>query len=63
MRGYSLEELSIELLQRPKRSMKSLFALPQLRKDGTPGKITVLPELDSVQVSACIKWWSVRAIY
>ena len=37
--GYSLSALTSELLGRRKASMKELFGVPKMRKDGTPGSI------------------------
>ena len=36
--GYSLEQLTAELVGRRKTPMKEIFGVPRLKRDGTPGK-------------------------
>ena len=56
--GYSLASLSADdaimaaytsQLQRAKISMKDLFGKPYMKKDGTAGKLTVVPPVDVLQ--------------
>lgn len=56
--GYSLASLSADdtimaaytsQLQRAKISMKQLFGKPYMKKDGTAGKLTVVPPVDVLQ--------------
>ena len=48
-RGFSLEALTDELLERRKAPMKEIFGVPRLRKDGTPGSIIDLPPVEVMQ--------------
>lgn len=48
-KGYSLEALTEDLLARKKETMKEIFGIPRLRKDGTPGKIFDLPPIEVMQ--------------
>ncbi|KAJ8906252.1 hypothetical protein NDN08_002745 [Rhodosorus marinus] len=58
--SYSLEFLSAYFLPevKPKESMKTLFSVPKLNKDGKPGKKLVLPPLLDLQNSEehCQRW-------
>ena len=47
--GYSLEQLTGELCDRQKISMKDIFGRPKLRNDGTPGKTIELPPIKDIQ--------------
>lgn len=52
--GYSLESLSSEFLPEnefKKISMKELFGVPKLLKDGSPSKIKELPPIDDLQTN------------
>ena len=48
-RGYSLEALSDELLERRKKPMKEIFGIKRLRKDGTEGTLVDLPPVEVMQ--------------
>jgi DNA polymerase-1 len=47
--GYSLEALTEELVSRRKRSMKEIFGIKRLRKDGSEGNILDLPPVEVMQ--------------
>lgn len=47
--GYSLEALSNALLDHPKTSMKAIFGRKHIKKDGTEGKLTVMPGVLELQ--------------
>jgi len=57
VRGYSLESLSSDpgivgrrfAEARSKTSMKALFQRPKLKKDGTPGKVMIMPTVRELQ--------------
>lgn len=46
---YSLESLTNELLPTGKTSMTTRFSSPKVKKNGEPGKIMVMPQLDDLQ--------------
>jgi DNA polymerase-1 len=46
---YALEHLSSELLEKRKRSMKELFSMRKMKKDGTLGLATELPPVEQIQ--------------
>lgn len=48
-RGYSLEALTDELIDRRKKPMKEIFGVPRLRKDGTAGLLLDLPAIEDMQ--------------
>ena len=48
-KGYSLEALTEDLLQRRKKPMKEIFGIPRIRKDGTEGAILDMPALEVMQ--------------
>jgi hypothetical protein len=52
--GYSLEELSRELVPNKmfeKVNMKDIFGVPKLKKDGEESKVKVIPEMRELQTS------------
>ncbi|KAA0167896.1 hypothetical protein FNF31_00224 [Cafeteria roenbergensis] len=53
--GYGLESLSADLLGHRKVPMKERFAVPKLKKDGTPGKDTLLPPVDEIQLDPAMR--------
>jgi len=48
-KGYSLEALTEDLLDRRKKPMKEIFGIPRLRKDGTPGALVDMPPIEVMQ--------------
>jgi hypothetical protein len=47
--GYSLENLTAELLQRRKQPMKELFGIHRKRKDGSDGLVLDVPPVEELQ--------------
>eukprot|EP01132_Coremiostelium_polycephalum_P002672 gene2672-3315_t len=47
--GYSLEALSVDLLDKQKISMKDLFGKQKINKDGDVGKSVVMPPIEQIQ--------------
>ena len=56
--GYSLEALTGDLLRRKKESMKTIFGVNRLRKDGSEGAIRDIPPVEVMQRDPChrSKW-------
>jgi len=48
-RGYSLEALTSDILERRKKPMKEIFGVARLRKDGTAGSIVDVPPVEVLQ--------------
>lgn len=48
-KGYSLEALTDDMLNRRKKPMKEIFGIPRLKKDGTPGSLIDLPKIEVMQ--------------
>lgn len=48
-KGYSLEALTDDLLDRRKKPMKELFGVPRLRKDGSAGSLIDIPPVEVLQ--------------
>lgn len=65
--GYSLEAISELLLgtAAKKVSMKDLFAAPRLKKDGSPGKVVILPPLADIQRDPALRarWIECVAVF
>jgi len=52
--GYGLDDLSRDLIEDDrftKVSMKEIFGIPKLKKDGTPSKVKVLPAIEEIQMN------------
>ena len=56
--GYSLAALTSSLLgdSAAKRTMKEIFGTPHIKKDGTPGKVIVVPPVERLQRE--VRWRS-----
>jgi hypothetical protein len=48
-KGYSLEALTDDMLNRRKKPMKELFGVPRLRKDGSAGSLIDIPPVEVLQ--------------
>lgn len=48
-KGYSLEALTDDMLNRRKKPMKEIFGVPRLKKDGTPGSLIDIPNVEVMQ--------------
>uniref|UniRef100_A0A7S4EZM0 DNA-directed DNA polymerase family A palm domain-containing protein n=1 Tax=Chrysotila carterae TaxID=13221 RepID=A0A7S4EZM0_CHRCT len=64
MNGYSLEQLTDELVGRRKIPMKEIFGVPSKKKDGTAGRTIVLPPVDELQTSPMTRGeWIKYSVY